>query len=148
MKIAKLPDVSAYKLRERFTLFELSCLLHGNNPQQVFDVAWTGWLKRNKEFDTRFVPQPNVFLSELNLNPVRILGGDEGETLEKLKIAVGCTSIDAEYAKKLANHFGLIYPFDTELETKAENPLPNETPDEPESVMSIPQTFITAIHAR
>lgn len=105
-------DLTAYRMRERFTLFELACLLHGNEPEQVFNVAFYEWRKQNPDIKI----DGGVFADMLFGSPAMFLGGAEGGTLALLKIATGAGirhSVDVEYAKKLAQNFGLIYPFDT-----------------------------------
>jgi len=111
------PNLFAYRLREKFTLIELACLLHGNLPKQVWGVAFDNWRKRNDALGYEFFTKSHdkVFIAALDACPEMVLGGAEGETLAQLKTAVGAGMlhiIDADYAKRLAQNFGLVYPFD------------------------------------
>ena len=109
-------DWLPYRVRESFNLYELACLLHGEDPERLSDSLWTDWRLRNRTIgdDREALAMPAQLAATLNAIPRALMGEGPGGTLVLLKKATGSAtlqhSIPREMAQSLADALGLPWP--------------------------------------
>ena len=136
-------DWLPYKARATFNLFELACLLHGDDPERMSSALVEEQRQRNREFG--YGPEfdrPAFLAQAIEAQPHAIMGEKHGGTLALLKKATGSAgmqrAIPKTKARELAGLLGYAWPPELSTATQVE--------EEPATAAPAKAAAASAIH--